>query len=419
VVGFILEPANSLFLLDIKVYLSYNNWMNHHKRKIRVFHPRKLWLGLAMLALTLGVGAGELYSQAPNTEVLVAQKMTRNMQTFSLSGLVGAKQGYSRETHKVSYLDATSANALEKHDEALKSGVKSVCFIAEPIEEATYTADIVEVKISDHIASGAEFRVEVYVKNTGTAHWYGADSKCPDKTVVNLGTAKQIDRASRFFEEGHETGWIGNNRIRMVEDIAKSGEVATFAFTAIAPDVDTIFQEHFNLVAEGTTWFENFDIPVDIRIGNTTAKDDYELQFLKDVSIDTASLEGAHKIKVDLSEQKMTLLIGEIEVYHLTVSTGAYDTPTPVGNYRILNQQELRVGGAAPHYRMPYWQGFTKWGHGLHALPYLGDPGGWFWEEALDHIGLPVSHGCIRMLPDDAVVVYEFGDIGMEIEIAR
>jgi lipoprotein-anchoring transpeptidase ErfK/SrfK len=390
------------------------------KRKIRIFHPRKLWFGLAIMALTMGIGLGEANLQTSLPDVMIGKKLTRTPQTFSWKGIFGGKLGHQLQSHKVSNLDPEAANPLDLRDAPLKSGVKAVCLIGEDADlERTYSAEVVEVKINNSIEPGSEFRAEVYIKNTGNVNWYGLDANCQDKAAVNMGTNKKQDRASRFFEDGEATGWVGTNRVKMVQDLIKPDEVATFAFTAMAPNVNTIHREHFNLVAEGVSWFDDFNVPVDIRIGVTNETDEYELQFLKDVSTDTRSLEGEHKLKIDLSDQSMILKIGEKEVYHMTVSTGAYDTPTPTGIFHTMNKQELRVGGASPHYRMPYWQGFTRWGHGLHALPYLGDPGGWFWEEALDHIGIPVSHGCIRMLPTDAVLVFEFGDVGMEIEIVR
>ena len=97
----------------------------------------------------------------------------------------------------------------------------------------------------------------------------------------------------------------------------------------------------------------------------------------------------------------------------METSTGAYDTPTPRGNYKILNKQELRIGGAAPHYRMPFWQGWRTDGYGIHGLPYLGaNDGGWFWKEAENHIGIPVSHGCIRTPDRDAETLHGFTVIG-------
>lgn len=395
--------------------------MHHHKKKkIRIFYPRGLWTGLAMLALTVGIGLGESHYRDTSGDVLVGHKLARNVQTLSWGSFTGSKQGFSRQNYKVSALDAASANPLEKHEAPPKSGVKSVCFIADPVVETpSYEGELQEIKVSDPLVKGAPFRVEAEIKNTGNMNWYGAEADCAGKTVVNMGTNKTRDRASRFFQEGTNTGWLGTNRVRMAEDLAKPGDTATFVFTGIVPERDAIFREHFSLVAENVTWFDDMNIPIDLRVGQVTEEDEFEAKFLKDISTDTASLDGERYIRIDLSDQQMTLLIGDTEVYHLPISSGASDTPTPVGTFKILNQQELRIGGTAPHYRMPYWQGFTRMGHGLHALPYLGDPGGWFWEEALTHIGIPVSHGCIRMLPDDAALVYEFGELGMRLEVVR
>ena len=66
---------------------------------------------------------------------------------------------------------------------------------------------------------------------------------------------------------------------------------------------------------------------------------------------------------------------------------------------------------------MLYFQLFTWRGHGLHALPYLMNDGGVFWKEALSDIGKPVSHGCVRQLPEDAITLYNFTSVGTPIWI--
>ncbi|MEK7136820.1 MAG: L,D-transpeptidase, partial [Patescibacteria group bacterium] len=58
--------------------------------------------------------------------------------------------------------------------------------------------------------------------------------------------------------------------------------------------------------------------------------------------------------------------------------------------------------------------------HGFHALPYLGKSpeSSGFWQEARSHIGIPVSHGCIRLLPEDAENVYEWVEVGTKVYIS-
>lgn len=60
---------------------------------------------------------------------------------------------------------------------------------------------------------------------------------------------------------------------------------------------------------------------------------------------------------------------------------------------------------------------FRPSGYGLHALPSLGNDGGIFWTEALTHIGIPVSHGCVRILPEDAIWLYDFTEIGDTVTV--
>ena len=55
-------------------------------------------------------------------------------------------------------------------------------------------------------------------------------------------------------------------------------------------------------------------------------------------------------------------------------------------------------------------------GLGIHALPSLhGQKGDTLWTEARDHIGTKVSHGCVRLLPEDSNFIYAFGDIGVPV----
>ncbi|MDP2624810.1 MAG: L,D-transpeptidase [Candidatus Peregrinibacteria bacterium] len=394
--------------------------MTHRKKKrIRIFHPRKLWISLATLALTSGMIFGQ--AQLSQDQAMTGKKMTREVQVSAFNLFGSAKQGAQHDDYETSTLTAMDANPLEIHEADPKSGIKSVCLLESELaegEEATYSAAVHEVKISEAIQPNESFRVEIYIENTGNIPWFGVKSGCEDESYVNLGTYKETDRATVFYNPGENTGWLGDNRIQMLSEAVQPGEIGTFAFIGLAPEIETegnLYVEYFNLVVEGEIWFDDFDFAVDIPVGDVNTQDKYKAQFVKEMSIDTRSLGDLEQIEVNLSNQEMMLnfideATGESTmIYKLPISSGAAGTPTPTGTYTIFQQQELRVGGAAPHYRMPYWRMFTTMGHGLHALPYLGDPGGYFWEEALTHIGIPVSHGCIRMLPDDAALVYLFG----------
>jgi len=129
---------------------------------------------------------------------------------------------------------------------------------------------------------------------------------------------------------------------------------------------------------------------------------------------------GRKVISIDLSAQRAKAIEEGKVVAEYPISTGRWDTPTPRGRFQVHRKQELRVSNLEVPYRMPYYLSFTKSGsHGLHALPYLGrsPESSGYWQEALSHIGRPVSHGCIRFLPEDAVKLYEWAEVGTDVII--
>jgi hypothetical protein len=294
----------------------------------------------------------------------------------------------------------------------------NVCLYAPP-EKPEYGAEIVTAENKVWADSGGEFEVSVYVKNTGNTSWFSDASGCQGVQKMRLGTAKERDRTSVFYNPG-DPRWLEQNRIAMVEHRVDPGEIATFSFKSHAPSVIDIFREYFQPVIEGVSWLDKKQSTarVDIYVGETSGALEQQLFYIgKSGQASSIDLNGEPAIYIDISEQKLRLKFGEHIVREYSVSTGTFRTPTPLGTFKILNKQELRIGGAAPHYRMPYWQGVTKGGVGLHALPYLANDKGMFWNEALNHIGQRASHGCIRLLPEEAEELFQFTDVELPVII--
>jgi lipoprotein-anchoring transpeptidase ErfK/SrfK len=102
------------------------------------------------------------------------------------------------------------------------------------------------------------------------------------------------------------------------------------------------------------------------------------------------------------------------------ISSGKAITPTPVGQFQIYEKQKLRISSQAVPYRMPNYMAFTpNEAFGLHGLPYLGSikEESAYWREARSHIGIPVSHGCIRFLPEEAAEIYDWAEVGTKVNI--
>ena len=129
---------------------------------------------------------------------------------------------------------------------------------------------------------------------------------------------------------------------------------------------------------------------------------------------------GSKSIRIYLGIQQAFLIEKGQVVKTYRISSGKDSTPTPDGVFRIYKKQDLRISKQEVPYRMPNYMAFTSNNaFGLHGLPYLGGVAedSAYWKEARTHIGVPVSHGCIRFLPEEAAEIYRWADVGMPVYI--
>ncbi len=84
---------------------------------------------------------------------------------------------------------------------------------------------------------------------------------------------------------------------------------------------------------------------------------------------------------------------------------------TPKGKHQIYNKHPRAWSNKYGLY-MPYWMAITTDGRfGIHELPEW--PGGY--KEGQNHLGIKVSHGCVRLGVGPAKVVYNWADIGTPV----
>lgn len=348
--------------------------------------------------------------------------------------LVSATAFYAQQMYegRVSVISKTVANNLfnifspkpdadaasSEEDLVPISEAKPQCNFTEP-EERQFEGEYLGMTLPHDIDSETSFKVIASFRNTGNTPWFSLDSKCKGP-VISLGTDKPRDRASSFFidETQLDSGWQSPNRIKMTTQRVDPGEIAYFEFWAKSPEKNDIYVEYFTPVVEGFTWIESAKAKLVYRIGGTHAELDSKIPYaLASRTLSDFDLAEEKHIYVDVSDQLMYLKIGDETLHTFPVSTGAPATPTPYGTTRIKFKQDVRVGGAWPHYVMPRFMWFRDGGYGIHALPSLRNDGGTFWREARNHIQRRVSHGCVRLLPEDSEVVYAFGDAGTKITI--
>ena len=132
----------------------------------------------------------------------------------------------------------------------------------------------------------------------------------------------------------------------------------------------------------------------------------------------------------------MVINLPELMLYHFqngtyqrrySLAVGRRSWPTPTGNYRLLNktinptwtvppsiQEEMANAGQEVLEKVPpgpenplgaYWMGTSAPGVGIHAT-----------NRPLS-VGSSVSHGCIRMLPEEIAQLYPQVEVGMRVKI--
>jgi len=117
-------------------------------------------------------------------------------------------------------------------------------------------------------------------------------------------------------------------------------------------------------------------------------------------------------ILIDTKKQELYQQLNGITIRTHTVSTGKASMPTPKGTFTIVNKS-VRAWSKMYGLWMPYWMGISGTRAGIHELPEW--PNGY--KEGAKHLGIPVSHGCIRLGEVAAKIVYDWTDIGTKVTI--
>lgn len=118
-------------------------------------------------------------------------------------------------------------------------------------------------------------------------------------------------------------------------------------------------------------------------------------------------------IDIDLGQQKLCIIETNNILGCYTVSTGKPSMPTPTGT-RFIQSKNPRAWSAKYGLYMPWWMNIGG-SYGIHELPEW--PGGY--KEGADHLGIPVSHGCVRLGVGPAQTVYNWVDIGTPVYIHK
>ena len=98
--------------------------------------------------------------------------------------------------------------------------------------------------------------------------------------------------------------------------------------------------------------------------------------------------------KVNLSQQRMEVLVDGVKRYSWRVSTGRDGYNTRAGTYQ-------------PFAQTPFYYS-KKWNMALPYLISIGEDGtAIHGTTQTNHLGNPASHGCIRLDPSNAAILYK------------
>ncbi len=118
-------------------------------------------------------------------------------------------------------------------------------------------------------------------------------------------------------------------------------------------------------------------------------------------------------IDVSLKYQVMVIFEDGQALNSYRISSGKRGLETPLGQFKIENKSP-RAWSAKYGLFMPNWMAIVPSGKvGIHELPVW--PGGY--QEGASHLGIPVSHGCIRLGSEPAKRVYAWAEIGTPVVV--
>jgi lipoprotein-anchoring transpeptidase ErfK/SrfK len=119
------------------------------------------------------------------------------------------------------------------------------------------------------------------------------------------------------------------------------------------------------------------------------------------------------RIVVSIPDHKLVLFYGDRVVKIYDVAVGKSTTPTPEGEFRIINHvpnptyygSGVVIGPGKNNPLGTRWMGLSAKGYGIHGT------------NVPSSIGKAASHGCIRMRQQDLEELFELVNVGVTVEL--
>lgn len=258
--------------------------------------------------------------------------------------------------------------------------------------------------------------VVVAIRNLSNQVWPAEQLRLG--TVFSTG---ETDRPSTWRADD----WLSDVRIGLKNSPQPiyPNQTATFTFNLRAPLYQGMYKEYFTPVLEGSRWLVGAPIVFDIQVGSP---------------VEIQEVAPAKEIQIYRKTQQMNLVENGYIIATLDVSSGKSGYTTPAGKYTIMNHV---ADAYSSEYNlwMPNWMALSSdrygfRGYGIHSLPYWRVsaakytegkiyPGGRLYTdgrlyEGYSHLGIAVSHGCVRTGIRESGIIYNWAPDGTPVTIA-
>ncbi len=288
------------------------------------------------------------------------------------------------------------------------SSVEATSIMVMGPEAPVYAFAFDTVDFDLYLPHDSQYNFSLGLTNTGNVPWYtdGTDTDQP----LRLATVRPHDQEiSPFYNSLNSKHWVSPNRIHANEAmIVNPGESIHFSFPIKAPAQPGKYLLALAPVMEGVQFLPGEPLLVSV--------------IIDDDAMPTEQYKAAtqKKLLINRATQFMHQQIGGDDLASYIVSTGKAGMDTPKGIYYVLHKQDVRYSTAYNMY-MDNWLGLTRpgygfQGYGIHKLPYWKTKKGRLYEGEA-HLGMRVSHGCIRLGYEDSKTIFDWADVGMMVEV--
>ncbi len=140
---------------------------------------------------------------------------------------------------------------------------------------------------------------------------------------------------------------------------------------------------------------------------------DFSLRVAQAKRVTRPKISQGKYIDINRATQIMTIFEDGKLLDSFLISSGKRGMETPQGEFQIRNKFP-RAWSKVYKLYMPFWMAIVPSGkYGIHELPEW--PGGY--KEGANHLGTPVSHGCVRLGVGPAETVYNWAEIGTPVVV--